>query len=173
MVNPPSDYIPVEKMEYNKLYADRNNNYTTMLVRGNIDTKFVKFESDPNGKSAKEAGSKLDAGKSPVFQGLLDYFPRACLAIAEVSAAGAAKYSWKGFAEVPDGVNRYANAGARHILYEAIEGPYDNTMIPPQLHKAQKAWNSLAELELYLRDVKVQDSGHSSDVQQKHEVGKG
>jgi hypothetical protein len=52
----------------------------------------AKQESDPNGRDPKQGGAKLDAGKSPVWQGLLDYFPRACEAVALVSAGGAAKY---------------------------------------------------------------------------------
>lgn len=105
-------------------------------------------ESDPHGKSSHEPGAKLDAGKSPVFQGLLDYFPRACLAVATVSHGGATKYAWKGWESIPDGVNRYSNAMARHIVNESIEGPFDPDGF---LHKAQIAWNALAALELYLR----------------------
>lgn len=121
--------------------------------QGQLDPRWVPFpiktESDPNGKSAKEPGSKLDDGKSPVYRGLLSYFPRACLAVANVSAAGATKYSWNGFASVPDGVNRYSDATARHIVNESIDGPYDPDGF---LHKAQVAWNSLAALELWLRE---------------------
>jgi hypothetical protein len=106
-------------------------------------------EFDPNGKSAKELGSKLDAGKSPVYQGLLDYFPRSCLAVADVSAAGAAKYAWKGWETVPDGVNRYRNALGRHLVNESIEGTYDPDGFR---HLAQIAWNALAALELTLRE---------------------
>lgn len=108
-------------------------------------------ECDPNGKSAKEMGSKLDAGKSPVFQGLLSYFPRACLAVADVSARGAAKYAWKGWESVPDGINRYSDALARHIVNEEIEGKYDADGF---LHKAQIAWNAMASLELFLKESK-------------------
>src|SRR3990167_8758338 len=54
-------------------------------------------ETDPNGIPAKQPGSKLDSGKSPVMQGVLQYFPRAILEIAKVSQAGAAKYTWKGW----------------------------------------------------------------------------
>lgn len=108
-------------------------------------------EHDPHGKPAKSLGSKLDAGKSPVYQGLFDYFPRACLAVADVSAAGAAKYAWKGWETVPDGVARYSNAIGRHILNESIEGPFDPDGF---LHKAQVAWNALAALELFLREQK-------------------
>lgn len=109
------------------------------------------MEFDPNGKSAKEPGSKLDAGKSPVFQGLLDYFPRACLAVAEVSAKGAEKYAWKGWETVPDGYNRYSNALGRHQLYKSIEGPIDSDT--GLLHDAQVAWNAMATLELKLRSM--------------------
>lgn len=106
-------------------------------------------EKDPNGLDSKEPGAKLDAGKSPVFRGLLDYFPRACLAVADVSAAGAAKYSWKGWESVPDGVDRYSDAMGRHIVNMSIDGPYDPDGF---LHRAQIAWNALAALELYLRE---------------------
>jgi hypothetical protein len=112
---------------------------------------YTQPEKDPNGKNPHEPGAKLDGGKSPVFQGLLDYFPRACAAIAEVSAFGASKYAWKGWESVPDGINRYENALARHILHESIEGPL--TKDSNLLHKAHRAWNDLASLELYLRSI--------------------
>lgn len=114
-----------------------------------------KVEKDPNGLNPKQPGAKLDGGKSPVFQGLLDYFPRACMAVAAVSAAGAEKYAWKGWEAVPDGVNRYRNASGRHIVKEAIEGPWDSEMMERGhqiLHLAQVCWNDLAALELYLRE---------------------
>lgn len=107
-------------------------------------------QTDPNGLDAKTPGAKLDHGKSPVYRGLLDYFPRACMAIADVSAKGAAKYSWKGWEKVENGVQRYADACARHIVYESIEGPIDSET--GCFHKTQKAWNALAELELFLRE---------------------
>lgn len=106
-------------------------------------------QTDPYGKSPHEKGAKLDSGKEPVFRGLLDYFPRACKAVAQVSAAGAAKYAWKGWEEVPDGINRYADALARHIVNEAIEGQFDSEGFR---HAAQQAWNALARLELILRE---------------------
>jgi len=106
-------------------------------------------EYDPNGKSAKEPGSKLDAGKSPVFRGLLDYFPRACMAVANVSAIGAAKYAWKGWETVPDGVARYSDALARHLVKEGYEYLDEDTQRP---HAEQVAWNAMARLELILRE---------------------
>lgn len=107
-------------------------------------------EKDPTGKAAKEPGSKLDAGKSPVFRGLLQYFPRACRAVANVSLFGANKYTWKGWEKVPDGPNRYGDALARHIVDEQIDGPIDPTT--GLMHAAQQAWNALARLELMLQE---------------------
>lgn len=107
------------------------------------------IEKDPNGRNPKEPGAKLDMGKSPVYRGLLDYFPRACKAVANVSAAGAAKYAWKGWETVPDGINRYRDALGRHIVDESIDGPYDADGFR---HLAQQAWNALAALELTLRE---------------------
>jgi hypothetical protein len=110
-------------------------------------------ESDPNGKKPFEPGAKLDAGKVPLYQGLIDYFPRACLSVAGISGYGAQKYAWKGWEAVPNGITRYSDAQARHLFAECIEGPYD---IGPNgsglLHKAHAAWNALATLELFLRE---------------------
>lgn len=112
--------------------------------------KHSQGERDPNGLQLKTPGAKADAGKVPVLQGLLDYFPRACLEVARVSTVGANKYSWKGWEKVSDGINRYGNALARHLLYEFIEGPNDaDTGL---LHASQQAWNALARLELILRE---------------------
>lgn len=114
--------------------------------------EFTKqFEGkDPSGKDLKEPGTKGDLGKSPVFRGLLDYFPRAVETVARVSEIGARKYSWKGWESVPDGVNRYTDALARHLTGLSVEGPYDRDT--GALHRAQIAWNAMAALELYLRE---------------------
>lgn len=108
------------------------------------------LETDPLGKDLKSGGAKADAGKLPLLRGCIQYFPRALLAIAEVSQKGANKYSWKGWETVPDGINRYGNALARHLAAEEIEGPIDNET--KCLHAAQVAWNALARLELILRE---------------------
>lgn len=117
-------------------------------------------ESDPHGIAAGTPGSKLDAGKSPVFRGAISYFPRALMAVANVSEYGANKYSWRGWESVPDGFNRYSDALGRHLAKEDIEGPYDldirNDPVYPGevLHASQVAWNALARLELLLKDLK-------------------
>lgn len=107
------------------------------------------MERDPNGVAPSTPGAKLDAGKEPVRRGLLEYFPRACLAVARVSAAGAAKYTWNGWETVKDGVDRYGDAEVRHICKAAIEGQVDPDF--GELHAAHEAWNALARLELILR----------------------
>lgn len=120
------------------------------------------MEHDPHGKSPQEPGAKLDAGKPPVFRGVLAYFPRAINAVAALSAYGSNKYSWSGWEKVENGVNRYSDAMGRHITAEGIEGPWDLSILndpkfPARiLHKTQQAWNALAALELYLREMEKQ-----------------
>jgi len=112
-------------------------------------------ETDPLGKAPGERGSKLDAGKIAVYQGLFAYFPAACAAVANVSTIGAKKYSWKGWEDVPDGINRYSDALCRHILQESLEGPWDSGEGGTgELHAAQVAWNAMARLELIARCIK-------------------
>lgn len=105
-------------------------------------------EKDPHGKAPHEAGAKMDAGKSPVRRGLLEYFPRACLAVAQVSFFGAQKYKWDGWKTVPDGINRYGDAQARHVCKAKIDGPIDPDS--GLAHAAHEVWNALARLELML-----------------------
>lgn len=118
----------------------------------------ARRESDPHGRKANEPGAKLDAGKAPVAQGVIAYFPRALTAVAEVSGAGAAKYTWNGWESVPDGIARYENAFSRHQVNAAAEGGFANRNIARDqdtdlLHLAHMAWNVLAVLELTLRDL--------------------
>lgn len=118
-----------------------------------------KSEIDPNGLGANQPGAKFDANKSPVFRGVLQYFPRALKAVADLSKNGAIKYTWKGWREVEDGPNRYGDALARHITDEAIEGFWDlKAMNDPEhpynvLHSTAQSWNSLARTELMLEEM--------------------
>lgn len=118
------------------------------------------MEVDPNGRNNKEPGSKLDAGKSPVFRGLLNYFPRACSKVADVSNRGAVKYSWKGWESVPDGYYRYSDALVRHLLAEGTEGLYDTGpggLGSEVLHATEVAWNAMARLELVLKGLEANE----------------
>lgn len=121
-------------------------------------------ETDPTGRPAHTPGSKLDAGKPPVFRGVLNYFGKAIRAVATVSLFGSTKYVWKGWESVPDGVERYADATGRHMTDTASVPVADEglvgmlvqafpglTITPEIVHSAQAAWNALATLELRLR----------------------
>lgn len=115
-------------------------------------------EHDPAGLSPGAPGAKLDAGKPPVLRGVVQHFPRAVLAVAEVTAYGARKYNWLGWRHVPNGIERYADALGRHLVEEGIDGPIDPGS--GLLHAAHAAWNALARLELLL----TQEEGKSGDA---------
>lgn len=108
------------------------------------------MEKDPNGKAPNEMGAKLDYGKTPLWEGLIEYFPRACIAVADVSFFGAQKYAWKSWEQVPNGIKRYASALLRHLFKEPIEGLLDPDS--KLLHAQHAAWNAMARLELILRE---------------------
>lgn len=120
---------------------------------------FGPDQSDPYGLNAHDPGAKLDKGKPPIFDGVLQYFPRALTAIADLSNWGASRYTWEGWRSVPDAFKRYSNAMGRHILKEKTEGLYDldaknDPKFPAEiLHATQVAWNSLARLEKLLEEM--------------------
>ena len=92
---------------------------------------------------------KYDNGKPAVFQGVIEYFPRALWAVAEVSTFGSKKYAWNGWSDVDDGFKRYKDAQFRHTLKQAMgEEVDDDSKLD---HLAHEAWGALATLELYLR----------------------
>lgn len=99
--------------------------------------------------------TKAKYGRPQVFLGVVGRFPRSMLEIARVSEYGANKHGRAmtdmSFLNVPDAEHVYAEAEARHMAKEALEGPI-NAGDDEMLHKAQKAWNALADLEVYLRD---------------------
>lgn len=114
-----------------------------------------KKEHDPTGRKPADPGAKLDAGKAPITRGVVRHFPRAVEAVAELTAYGAAKYSWQGWEAVPDGINRYADARGRHEV--AIGRGETHDPDTGLLHLTAVAWNALAELELYLREQEIKD----------------
>lgn len=93
---------------------------------------------------------KYDGGKPCVYRGVVQYFPRATKAVAEISTFGANKYAWNGWEGVEDGIARYSDAMMRHFLYEAMgeEVDPDSNL----LHAAHAAWGAMARLELILRE---------------------
>jgi hypothetical protein len=117
------------------------------------------MEKDKYGKDPHQPGAKLDLGKPKLYKGLMKQFPLACEQVAVVSEYGANKYTWNGWEQVDDGVERYMDALFRHIQKEDIEGFYD---IGPSgsglMHAAHVAWNALAVLELKIKEVAVMET---------------
>lgn len=120
----------------------------------------AKTEFDPNGIPANTPGAKLDAGKSPLLRGAIQYFPRAIQAVADLSAYGANKYTWNGWESVDGGIDRYGDAMVRHLIKERTEGLWDLEVLnDPKypghvMHPVAASWNSLARTELILRGTK-------------------
>jgi hypothetical protein len=114
------------------------------------EQKIMDTEKDPNGMAPSEPGAKLDDGKPKAAQ-ILRMFSRALWEVARVGTFGAAKYSMGGWQFVEDGINRYADAEMRHWLKRGMGREIDGDS--RLLHLSQEAWNKLAELELYLREM--------------------
>lgn len=100
----------------------------------------------------------IKTAKPCPVQGVLSLFPRAILEIARVSALGAEKYGVPldavDYRSVPNASAVYREAELRHMLAEITEGEY-NSKDGGMLHKAQKAWNALADLEILLDSLKT------------------
>lgn len=100
-----------------------------------------------------EAADKQKAAKVPVWEGVLNYFPAALLAVGAISKFGSAKHNdgkfptlWRKYPTVT-----YGNALSRHILDECRTGDsYDGES--NMLHAAHEAWNALARLEKLLEE---------------------
>ena len=106
-------------------------------------------EFDPHGTPPNQPGAKLDAGKTRA--GLaIGGFARALLAVSDVATFGASKYTPNGWVSVPDGIERYTDAMYRHLLAEGAGERLDADS--GRMHAACAAWNSLARLELMLRE---------------------
>lgn len=103
-------------------------------------------------------GKKFDTGKAPIVQGCFQYFPKALLAVADVSAYGANKYDVpyhdKNWARLDDAFNRYTDGLGRHLVGEYIDGPNDPES--NKLHAAHVAWNALARLEILINNTETE-----------------
>ena len=112
-------------------------------------------------KKKLSAATAAKYTKTPVALGCILRFPRAMLEVAKVSVYGCNKHKAPmgsmGYIDVPDAENVYREAEGRHFVKEALEGPV-NHEDGDLLHKAQKAWNALADLEVFLRN-REKDSG--------------
>ena len=85
---------------------------------------------------------------SPVWSGVLNYFPDALLAVARVSKAGNDKHNpgqplhWSRGKS-----NDHLDCAARHLLT-----PYEIDPDMGELHIAMVAWRALAALQIYLEE---------------------
>jgi len=115
----------------------------------------MQLEKDPNGKSMNEPGAKADDGKVRVAL-TLKGFAHALWEVSRVGTFGAQKYTPNGWVTVPNGPERYEDAEARHLLKDWMGEDLDpETDIR---HKAHKAWNALAVLELAIREQKAKNN---------------
>lgn len=99
--------------------------------------------------------AKEKAAKSPLYQGLFAYFPRALSAVADVSNYGKNKhgFEWsdKGFKHDDYPLFGLLDAALRHVRDFAVEGPVNKGDGNSQ-HLAQVAWGALATLERILEE---------------------
>lgn len=111
-------------------------------------------------KATKEKYSKPNP-----YRGVLYRFPRAILAVAEISEHGTMKHEVPlddvSYRDLPDGAMLYREAGCRHMLKEAIEGPIDPDF--NKLHAAHEAWDALARLEIILIEKEKENARSISD----------
>lgn len=104
---------------------------------------------DPNGKDPHSPGAKVDAGKTRMHL-ITGGMARAVTEVAKVATFGANKYTDGGWVDVPDGFRRYEDAQQRHAASRHMGENFDQES--GLLHVAHEAWNSLAKLDLYLRE---------------------
>ena len=119
------------------------------------DSKIESKETDPNGFTSSTPGAKLDLNK-PDLDLVLGDFAKAILEVGKVGTFGAKKYSRSGWLSVPNGIRRYSSALQRHWFYLMDGEEYDDDS--GLHHAAHMAWNSLAHLELLLREKTLKDS---------------
>lgn len=125
------------------------------IVAGNAADEAPRAENSL-GAQFKETAIKHDGGKAPVWQGFLNRFPLAVMGVALVSEYGFRKYgTYDGWEKVPDGLNRYTDAKARHEVLQSIEGPYDDND-SGLAHALQEAWNAMARAQILLATRQIE-----------------
>lgn len=141
--------------------GDNPYSFTKVVAQLNPSLKLPPYEVTPDDPEKIGTGAiKYDGGKPGAWRGLINYFPRALWAVAEISTFGANKYAWDGWEGVTDGFARYKDAQFRHALKQAMGEEIDPDS---QLqHLAHEAWGALATLELYLRGKNNDDQQSTS-----------
>lgn len=116
------------------------------------------IDSEEEDKEEEELkGVKTDSSKVDISV-LFKQFPRALTAVAEASAYGHNKYretdkDMLNFTRVDNAESRYRGALMRHERDRYTDGYLDSESNLPHIY--HKAWNALAELEMHLKDQKV------------------
>lgn len=132
----------------NELRIEGRDIYAIASKLMDAQMRIPSTELDPLGKNPHEKGAKLDQGKN--MMGLMfSGFARALEEVGKVATYGAHKYTPNGWAEVPNGVERYTDAMLRHLVAE-LKGE-ERDVDTGLLHAAHAAWNALARLDLMLR----------------------
>ncbi len=128
---------------------------TSILIPMNTSKPWSPTDTPDDPALIGTGAIKYDAGKPCLWQGAINYFPRALDAVAAISTFGAQKYAWNGWEAVANGRARYSDAMVRHLTKEAT-----GELVDPDsglLHAAHAAWGALARLELYLRETENQE----------------
>lgn len=113
--------------------------------------RIIQYKEDMESKNLHVPGAKDDKVK-PDLDLVLGAFSKALIEVGEVGTFGARKYTRDGWLHVNQGVERYSSALLRHFFqYKSGEVMDSDSKLP---HLAHVAWNSLAVLELILRQAK-------------------
>lgn len=114
------------------------------------------------GRDAKSwgVGMRFVAGKSPVWQGFINYFPDAMREVAKVSEFGAKKYDWNNWQQLDNGYTNCTNSLARHLCNEAEKGMFGLDDESELLEAAHSAWNAMARLQFVCKELAKRDQGN-------------
>lgn len=135
---------------------------TGELKPGNREIRWNTINTDDSPDKIGTGAIKYDKGKPAVWQGVINYFPRALWGVAEVSTFGAEKYAWKGWEGVENGYARYSDAKFRHALLHAMGEEQDEDS--ELMHLKHEAWGALATLELYLKEKEKEHDRTDNNV---------
>ena len=103
----------------------------------------------------KEVGLRYNEGKTPLYKGVIMYFPRALEAVARISEFGAKKYSWGNWHHIKDGYENCSESMTRHLFKEAKGEVKDSESELD--HAAHLACNALGRLEFLLKERENND----------------
>jgi hypothetical protein len=143
------DLPHMQGSEFCYLCASYNNHYHESIREMN---QLIQKEVDPNGLNNHQSGAKADAGKVRMHL-ITGGMARAITEVAKVGTFGAEKYTDGGWVHVDDGFRRYEDAQQRHAAKRHIGEVFDQDS--KLLHLAHEAWNAMAKLDLYLREIET------------------